>query len=159
VAQEGLDFLQETVREVLKQQGRHFDSVALQDIFGFLRAVLVHVPFVNTADLRTEGSLSFDVSAWSDQGYAKPLDNYRFLAPQRFEAAMDPGKSSVLRQRVATFGEHPSGLGKFTRTLFARDLRRELRFLKSACALPIVEDALIIENLGRLIAYHSALIG
>jgi len=132
VAQEGLDFLQETVREVLKQQGRHFDSVALQDIFGFLRAVLVYVPLASTTDLHTEGVLSFDVSAWSDQGYARPLDEYRFLAPQPFQAAMDANKRAILRQRVATFGEHASGLGKFTRTMFARDLRREIRFLKTA---------------------------
>jgi hypothetical protein len=26
--------------------------------------------------------------------------------------------------KVATFGEHPAGLGKFTRSMFARDLRR-----------------------------------
>ncbi len=27
---------------------------------------------------------------------------------------------------VTIFGEHPAGLGKFTRTLFAHDLRRSL---------------------------------
>ncbi|MGH9674475.1 MAG: B12-binding domain-containing radical SAM protein, partial [Bryobacteraceae bacterium] len=99
VAQEGLDFLHETVREVLEQQQRHFDSVALQDIFGFLRAMLVHVPFVSTVDLQTEGSLSFDVGAWSADGYTKPLEEYRFPEPRSFRAAMNPQKRAVLRQR------------------------------------------------------------
>jgi hypothetical protein len=32
----------------------------------------------------------------------------------------------VIANRLRTFGEHPSGLGKFTRTMFARELRRSL---------------------------------
>lgn len=31
-----------------------------------------------------------------------------------------------IQSRVVTFGEHPAGLGKFTRTMFANDLRRTL---------------------------------
>ena len=35
-------------------------------------------------------------------------------------------EGATLDERLATYGEHASGLGKFTRTLFARDLRRTL---------------------------------
>ena len=39
---------------------------------------------------------------------------------------------ALILTKVATFGEHPSGLGKFTRTLFARDLRRSVEPAGSA---------------------------
>jgi len=39
---------------------------------------------------------------------------------------VEPRKRALLENRLATFGEHPAGLGKFTRTLFAHDLRRSL---------------------------------
>jgi hypothetical protein len=40
---------------------------------------------------------------------------------------VDPRKRSVIETRVTTFGEHAAGLGKFTRTMFARDLRRDIQ--------------------------------
>jgi hypothetical protein len=39
---------------------------------------------------------------------------------------VEPEKKALIENRLATFGEHPAGLGKFTRTMFARDLRRIL---------------------------------
>jgi len=39
---------------------------------------------------------------------------------------MDQEVRAVLEHRLATFGEHPATLGKFTRTMFAKDLRRRL---------------------------------
>jgi hypothetical protein len=39
---------------------------------------------------------------------------------------VEPEKKALIENRIATFGEHPAGLGKFTRTMFARDLRRTL---------------------------------
>jgi hypothetical protein len=39
---------------------------------------------------------------------------------------MDPEIRAALEHRLATFGEHPATLGKFTRTMFAKDLRRTL---------------------------------
>jgi hypothetical protein len=37
---------------------------------------------------------------------------------------VDDERKAVIENRIRTFGEHPSGLGKFTRTMFARDFRR-----------------------------------
>jgi hypothetical protein len=57
----------------------------------------------------------------------KQASNYRLDRPLRLIARASDPVCAALLQRVRTFGEHPSGLGKFTRTLFARDLRREVR--------------------------------
>jgi hypothetical protein len=45
---------------------------------------------------------------------------------------MDAERKAQLLVRVRTFGEHAQGLGKFTRTMFARDLRRELAHTPSS---------------------------
>jgi len=37
---------------------------------------------------------------------------------------LDEKRKAVIENRIRTFGEHPAGLGKFTRTMFARDFRR-----------------------------------
>jgi hypothetical protein len=37
---------------------------------------------------------------------------------------ISPETQAKITTRVSTFGEHPAGLGKFTRTMFAQDLRR-----------------------------------
>jgi hypothetical protein len=39
---------------------------------------------------------------------------------------VDPRNRALIEAKLATFGEHPAGLGKFTRTIFARQLRRAL---------------------------------
>lgn len=41
-------------------------------------------------------------------------------------------KRGFTEAKVDTFGDHPSGLGKITRTLFARELRRTLYTADSA---------------------------
>gem|GEM_PF-6551323 len=48
---------------------------------------------------------------------------------------MAPDKKALILTRVNTFVEHPSGMGKFTRAIFARDLRRSLA--------PVREGALV----------------
>jgi hypothetical protein len=54
------------------------------------------------------------------------LEQYRFESALRFATIVKPQSSAVISQRLATFGEHPAGLGKFTRTMFAQDLRRSV---------------------------------
>jgi hypothetical protein len=41
-------------------------------------------------------------------------------------ARVEPERRKLIEAKVKTFGDHPSGLGKFTRTMFARDLRRTI---------------------------------
>jgi hypothetical protein len=43
-----------------------------------------------------------------------------------------PLGARVILNRIETFGEHAAGLGKFTRTMFAKDLRRKLQRLEAA---------------------------
>ena len=55
---------------------------------------------------------------------ASLLNEYRFRECRTFPAVLASDRKVLLHTRLATFGEHPSGLGKFTRSMFARDLRR-----------------------------------
>ncbi|MEK7830775.1 MAG: hypothetical protein AAB401_06805, partial [Acidobacteriota bacterium] len=54
--------------------------------------------------------------------------------PITFATKVEADKRALIENRLATFGEHPSGLGKFTRTLFAQDLRRTMIRAESATA-------------------------
>ncbi|MBS1788252.1 MAG: hypothetical protein JST85_11040 [Acidobacteria bacterium] len=55
-----------------------------------------------------------------------------------FAAKVEADKCAFIESRVATFGEHPSGLGKFTRTMFAQDLRHAV--IHAEIALPGTGD-------------------
>jgi hypothetical protein len=89
-----------------------------------MRAVLLHVPFAVTANERTTWTTRWDVEQWAHDNYVRPLSSYAFDTPQTFAAEAEPAKKALILAKVGTFGEHASGLGKFTRTMFARDLRR-----------------------------------
>jgi len=98
----------------------------LATIMDYLHAVVLHVPFADTAQRRTSWTTRFDVEAWEREGSRRPLSAYVFDAPRTFRAEAEADRQALILSKVRTFGEHPSGLGKFTRTLFARDLRRTL---------------------------------
>lgn len=55
-----------------------------------------------------------------------------FPLPLLLEARVSPERKALIETRIATFGEHPSGLGKFTRSMFAHDLRRKVSVLGAA---------------------------
>ncbi|MCE9596236.1 MAG: hypothetical protein K8S98_18755 [Planctomycetes bacterium] len=122
--QPGLDFLEKVVANVLVERNAAHDPKELATIFEYLRAVVLHVPFAETLPRRVKWVTSWDVDAWIGERYAKPLSDYRLDAPRTFFAEVAPDKRALIETKLATFGEHPSGLGKFTRTMFARDLRR-----------------------------------
>ena len=62
---------------------------------------------------------------YGDQGLLAPqLASFRLDRP--FNSLLDPAKKALLLNRLSTFGESATGLGKFTRTMFATDLRRSL---------------------------------
>ena len=94
------------------------------DIDGFLRKVVLHAPFGETmaADVRWE--TAYDVEAWADDGYSRPLADWAYGDPRALVGYVEPERKALIQSKVDTFGEHPAGLGKFTRTMFARDLRR-----------------------------------
>jgi hypothetical protein len=93
---------------------------------GYLRAVVLHVPFVETMERPVQWTTRFDVPAWRSDDYGQSLDAYRCPAPRTFDAVVEPDRRALIESRLATFGEHPAGMGKFTRTMFAQDLRRTL---------------------------------
>ncbi len=123
---EGLDFLQTAIAESLGPELAAEKREELQAVMDYLRTVLLHVPFRETMARRPTWVTSLDVEGWAQDGYARPLPSYRMPAPVRYETTMDPEKQAVIESRIGTFGEHAAGLGKFTRTMFAKDLRRAL---------------------------------
>ncbi len=67
------------------------------------------------------------MESWSVEGYVKDLSAYRYPTPQMRATRVAAEQRALIESRIATFGESPSALGKFTRTIFARDLRRSIQ--------------------------------
>jgi len=118
--QAALDFLEEAIRACTAD----VDDVALSTVMDYLRKVVLHVPFAETMDADTRWTTGLDVEAWAAEGYSRPLTDYAFEGPRTFAGQVPDDRQALIASKVETFGEHPSGLGKFTRTMFARDLRR-----------------------------------
>lgn len=123
---EGLDYVQMTIREVLGDSLDEAGTGQLAAVMDYLRTVLLHVPFKETMQRRPSFTARYDVEAWRDADFARPLAGFATPQPVVYHSAMDPEKQAVIEHRIATFGEHANGLGKFTRTMFAKDLRRKL---------------------------------
>jgi radical SAM superfamily enzyme YgiQ (UPF0313 family) len=121
-----LDFLQDTVAAAIQATGDGHDEADLQTVMDYMRAVMLHVPFAQSMAREVSWRSTIDVEAWEADTFDKPANAYRLEEPRTFRAMMDEDRKSRLQTRVDTFGEHPSGLGKFTRTMFARDVRRSL---------------------------------
>jgi hypothetical protein len=117
-------------------------------VANYLHAVLLHVPFEAALDAAPVWHSRYDVEGWHQEGGARPLETYRLPEEQALGTRMDPEKRAAILTRIRTFGEHPSGLGKFTRTMFARDLRREVdKVTRSLLAMATMGLALLTEHL------------
>lgn len=126
VTHDTLDFLQKGATAALGDAPGLQKVASLSSVMDYLRCVVLHVPFAETIDNRPSWTTSFDVEAWREDGYAKDLNAYRFARPRSFRTFVEPDVRTLILSRVATFGEHAAGLGRFTRSMFARDLRRKL---------------------------------
>ena len=124
--QEAVDSLEQGVVAALAETRPPAPQRQLAAVMDYLRGVLLHAPFAETHATAPEGVMAYDIEAWSGEGYRKNLEAYRFAEPKAFAAQVEAPRKAEIMSRIATFGEHPSGLGKFTRTMFARDLRRTL---------------------------------
>lgn len=123
VTSDTLAFLERGVASALGL-GRAPDSPELIDVMAFLRSTLLHVPFAEEL-ARTPGWTGhYDIEAWREEGYARPLATYRLPSPVAFGTTVEPARAQAILTRLRTFGEHAQGMGKFTRTMFARELRR-----------------------------------
>ena len=139
VTRGALGFLEHAMITSLPYRGAALALDQLRAVIDYLRGILLHVPFSRTLNAAPSGKLAYDVQAWSADGYRKPLESYRFSEPRRFTTNVEDTIKATLMSRISTFGEHPAGLGKFTRTMFARDLRRT--FLWEAAASKARETA------------------
>lgn len=124
VTGEAVDFLRTGIASSLGDRLTAEKAEELEAVISYLRCVLLDAPFAKSLAAAPDWSTHVDVEAWSRDGYARRLAEHRYAEPRTFATAIPAERKAVLENRVATFGEHPAGLGKFTRTMFARDLRR-----------------------------------
>jgi hypothetical protein len=124
--QDSLRFLESGMADFMGNSRRACALEQIQAVFGYLRTVLLHAPFSESIAADVDWVTSYDVETWRTDGYCEKLDAYRYPEPQVFHATVDPRRREIIKSRIRTFGEHPAGLGKFTRTMFAKDLRRTL---------------------------------
>lgn len=126
LTQEAIEFLEMTISTALDEAELRSEPAVLHATTDYLRCVLLHAPFAEVLSGNPVWTTSYDVEAWHREGYAHPLEKYAFGNPVNFNTEVEPGKRALIESRVSTFGEHPSGLGKFTRTMFAQELRRSV---------------------------------
>jgi radical SAM superfamily enzyme YgiQ (UPF0313 family) len=122
--QPSLEFLERGIETAISEQTGQCESGLLRTVISYLRAAVLHAPFIETMARHDTWTSAWDVEAWVADHYRKPLSAYTFEGERQFTAAISDERRALIGTKVATFGEHPSGLGKFTRTMFARDLRR-----------------------------------
>ncbi|MGH7665470.1 MAG: B12-binding domain-containing radical SAM protein [Gemmatimonadaceae bacterium] len=135
--QESLDFLQLGIVAVLGEKAAGETRVQLHAVIDYLRSVLLHAPFARTLAECPTWQTSYDLEAWRRDRYEGELAAYRTPGTRRFTMRVDPERRALIESRVATFGEHPTGLGKFTRTMFAQDLRRTVLPANEGTRLPM----------------------
>jgi radical SAM superfamily enzyme YgiQ (UPF0313 family) len=125
-AQESMDFMEAGITSLFTQSSLKLTLDKLRAVMDYLRAVLLHAPFLKTLASEPTWRTLYNIEAWRADGYTKALDAYRYPKPQMFHTTVEPERKELIESRIRTFGEHPAGLGKFTRTMFAKDLRRTL---------------------------------
>ena len=126
VTQDSVDFLEMAIENALGESLTPSISEELKTVTDYLRCVLLHVPFGETMQRVDTFTSAYDIEAWSAARDGRPLAAFRKPLPTTWLTTMNPDVRAVLEHRLATFGEHPATLGKFTRTVFAKDLRRTL---------------------------------
>ncbi len=133
---ESLDFLELAIASALDAKNGSHDARELSAVIDYVRNLALHVPFAQTALERKSWQSHYDVEAWAEAGYSRQLADFAFAAPREFAAEASEANRALILAKVEAFGEHASGLGKFTRTMFARDLRRALVREGAALARP-----------------------
>lgn len=130
VVQEALSFLRDALQSLLDENGAPDEADdQLDSIIDYFQGVILHAPFAETLAATPRFQSAYDIEAWRDQGYVKPLARFRRRKPVEFLASVEPRVRDVIESRIKTFGEHPAGLGRFTRTMFARDFRRRIELV------------------------------
>jgi radical SAM superfamily enzyme YgiQ (UPF0313 family) len=121
-----LDFLEQGILRAVAQRGGSCDAEQLAAVIDYLRAVVLHAPFAEALQRPVTWTARYDVERWAADGYERDLAAYALPAARTYAGTVDAEIRALIEAKLATFGEHPAGLGKFTRTIFARQLRRRL---------------------------------
>jgi hypothetical protein len=122
---EGLEFLERAITAVVGERMGDEEKRQLRSVMDYLRGVMLHAPFSPTMKQSPRWTALYDVDRWRTEGYEKPLSEYALERGRVYATRMDAARQQAIETRIGMFGEHPSGLGKFTRTMFAQDLRRQ----------------------------------
>jgi radical SAM superfamily enzyme YgiQ (UPF0313 family) len=126
VLNDSLDLLKMGILTSLGDSLTEKQGLMVDTVIDYLKAVLLHAPFSTSLNEMPSWESEYDLQAWRDAGYATPLESHRLTKSINYSTIVEPKRKSLLEERVSTFGEHPAGLGKFTRTMFAQDLRRSV---------------------------------
>jgi radical SAM superfamily enzyme YgiQ (UPF0313 family) len=121
---DALDFLRDGLAVATGQTLDEPGLEQLQAVMAYLRSVMLYAPFTESLGVAPAWNSAYDIEKWSGENYSRPLGEYHFGEKRRFQTVVDEKQKAVIENRIRTFGEHPAGLGKFTRTMFARDFRR-----------------------------------
>jgi len=124
VVTDALDFLYRALSDLIGPDDQVGHEMA-RNIIDYYRSVMLHVPFADSLEGEPVWHTVYDIEAWRNADYKAPLSEFRFNTLRSIPTKVDPRIKSVLLSRLETFGEHPSGLGRFTRTMFAKDFRRK----------------------------------
>lgn len=122
---QALEFLHRAIGDLIGAQDPQRLEM-LDAIMRYYQSVVLHAPFGETLSDRPSWRTEYDIEAWRDDGYSRPLADYRHQEAKELQTDIDPDLRSVIVSRLETFGEHPAGLGRFTRTMFAKDIRRSV---------------------------------
>jgi radical SAM superfamily enzyme YgiQ (UPF0313 family) len=126
VFDEGLEFLRTAFVEMTGSGFTEEKADMLRSVMDYLSVVLLHVPFAESLEEMPQWDSTYDVESWRNEKYQRRLGEYRLVIPQTYTTSVAPDTQAKIMTRISTFGEHPAGLGKFTRTMFAQDLRRSV---------------------------------
>ena len=121
-----LEFLRAGILAALGRDVGFLKVSTLDTVIEYLKVILLSVPFGESLSQKSVWSTIFDLEAWKNDRYSERLECYQHSEPKKFSVQVEPERKAVIENRISTFGEHPAGLGKFTRTMFAQDFRRVL---------------------------------
>ncbi len=121
-----LEFLQLGIAHAIRDNMEDDSEGQLEAVISYLQSVMLHAPLKDALKREPEWTSTYDVEAWRLAKFESPLSDHRLAQPAVYRGEMEPDRAAKIATRVDTFGEHPSGLGKFTRTMFSHDLRRSV---------------------------------
>jgi hypothetical protein len=125
VTQDSLSFLHQVIDSTLREISPSHNDLELKGVIDYLRIVLLHSPFNKTLTEEFSLNSSYNFDLWVSEKYSRPLKEYT-TKNYTMLAFVENEKRTTIENKVTTFGDNPSGLGKITRTMFARDLRRSV---------------------------------